>query len=396
MKKYLLILALALVAIPPARAYGPEGHQLIGAIADRLLAGTPTGAKVSELLDGYTLREVAIIPDTIKQWDTKGVDDPMVQLYFSSHPRIAAQLRAFWQANPPTYDEKSAIPSHHWFHYTDVPLADPLEKYGDGKVGRSPWDIVHMMRYCIAVLRGDEPENNARAITKPIAIILLAHFVGDIHQPLHVGAEYFDASGRPTNPDRPGQFFPDEGGNSLHLELDGTPPPNASKHPKLHGFWDSDAVSANLPELPPTMPKEERRAQTDAAETSLAQTLAQGEPMHWKLGAEVALEKYPEAWANEILPVAQAAHRRLNFEHVQPKLDHETMVAEGIARERAMPDKLSYRRWSALVVRREIQRAGWRLADLLKQALTPKPGTTASPDESAAPAASPAAAGVAP
>ena len=57
------------------------------------------------------------------------------------------------------------------------------------------WDIVHMMRYCIAVLKGEEPENNPRGITKPIAIILLAHFVGDIHQPLHVGAEYFDAHG---------------------------------------------------------------------------------------------------------------------------------------------------------------------------------------------------------
>ena len=91
------------------------------------------------------------------------------------------------------------------------------------------WDIVHMMSYCIAVLRGEEPETNARGITKPIAIILLAHFVGDIHQPLHVGAEYFDANGKPANPDKPGEVFPDEGGNSLHLELNAAPPPNAAE-----------------------------------------------------------------------------------------------------------------------------------------------------------------------
>ena len=199
-------------ALPPARADGPEGNKMIGSVADQLLANTPTGAKVSELLDGYTLREVSIIPDTIKQWDKKGADDPKVERYFSSHPKIAEQLRAFWKANPPTYDDKSPIPSHHWFHYTDVPLADPLEKYRDGKVGRSQWDIVHMMRYCIAVLQGDEPETNARAITKPISVILLAHLVGDIHHPLHGGAEDFAPRGHPPPPGTPGDARAEDGG----------------------------------------------------------------------------------------------------------------------------------------------------------------------------------------
>ena len=67
-------------------------------------------------------------------------------------------------------------------------------------MGRSQWDIVHMITYCVNVLTGATPEDNARKITKPIAMILLAHFVGDIHQPLHVGAEYFNA-GKAINPD---------------------------------------------------------------------------------------------------------------------------------------------------------------------------------------------------
>lgn len=74
------------------------------------------------------------------------------------------------------------------------------------------------MRYCIAVLQGKEPEENARKITRPIAVILLAHFVGDIHQPLHVGAQYFNAKGQPVDPERGGEL-PDEGGNSLRLKL---------------------------------------------------------------------------------------------------------------------------------------------------------------------------------
>jgi hypothetical protein len=368
MKKCLLTLvALALVLTHPAHAYGPDGHKIIGAIADQKLAHTTTGARVSQLLDGYTLQEVSIIPDTIKQWDKPGIDDPKVQRYFSSHPKIAEQLRAFWKANPPTTDDKSAVPSHHWFHYTDVPLLGD-EKYGDGKAGRSEWDIVHMMRYCIAVLQGQEPEDNARKITKPIAVILLAHFVGDIHQPLHVGAQYFDAQGHPANPGGGGEIFPDEGGNSLRLKL--TRDVVARRNdPKLHGFWDADAVLANLPTFPDTMPKEERQAKMDAAEKEVIDRLAREEPKNWRLPAEMKVADYPEAWANEILPVARQAHERLRYQNVTPKLDHEKMVADGEVVEQPTRDGLSYTKWSAWVVREEIHKAGWRLADLLEKAL---------------------------
>jgi hypothetical protein len=71
--------------------------------------GTPAGARVSQLLDGYTLEEASLMADTIKQWDKPGIDDPKVQKYFSSHPKIAAQLRDFWKANPPTEDEHSPV-----------------------------------------------------------------------------------------------------------------------------------------------------------------------------------------------------------------------------------------------------------------------------------------------
>ncbi len=367
MKKLFVFLLLFEFALAcSAQAYGPDGHKIIGAIADQRLAKTATGARVSELLDGYTLQEASIIPDTIKQWDKPGIDDPKVQKYFSSHSKIAEQLRAFWKANPPTTDVKSPIPSHHWFHYTDVPLAD-AEKYADGKVGRSQWDIVHMMRYCIAVLSGAMPENNERKITKPIALILLAHYVGDIHQPLHVGAQYFDAQGKPVNPERVSENFPDEGGNSLRLKLaDAVPRKHA---PKLHGFWDADAVMANLPQFPETMPKEERQMQMDAAENALTDRLSKDEPKNWRMPAELKVENYPEAWANEILPLAREAYARLRYRNVKPKLDHETIVADGEVVESALPGDISYRKWTAGVVLEETHKAGWRLADLLERTL---------------------------
>src|SRR5712691_9848450 len=110
MKKiFALFLLLAAVFPPHVQAYGPDGHRIIGAIADQKLANTPAGARVSALLDGYTLEEAANIPDIIKQWDKPGIDDPKVQRYFSSHRKIAEQLRAFWKTNPPTFDEKSVV-----------------------------------------------------------------------------------------------------------------------------------------------------------------------------------------------------------------------------------------------------------------------------------------------
>jgi hypothetical protein len=315
-----------------------------------------------------TLEKVSVIPDEIKGWDKPGPDDPGI-FHYSAHPRIDEQVRAFWHANPPTHDAKSPIPSHHWFHYTDVPLSD-VEKYADGQAGRSKWDIVQMIRFCVGVLKGTEPEDNPRKITKPIAVILLAHYLGDIHQPLHVGAEYFDSDGHAVNPAKKPDALEDEGGNTLVLDLvEGTNPQPAKRAPKFHGFWDNDTVFANLPLLPETMPKEERREKTDAAKSALVRELATSEPKNWRLPSTVALKDYSEAWANDILPIAREAHERLTFRNVRPLQEEDRVVAAGFADEKKAADGTSYYDWSKRVVRDELQKAGWRLADLLEQAL---------------------------
>jgi hypothetical protein len=348
-------------------AYGPIGHQIVGAIADEKLAHTPAGDKVAALLDGMTLEKVSVIPDEIRGWDKTGPDDPGI-FHYSAHPRIDAQLRDYWHANPPTKDLNSATPSHHWFHYTDVPVFG-AEKYSDGKVGRSKWDIVHMIPYCIGVLKGEVPEDNNRKITKPIAVILLAHFVGDIHQPLHVGAEFFDKAGHTTDPAKMADSLEDQGGNTLTLNL--TSGGNEiARHSKFHSFWDGETVMANLPALPETMPKEERRAKMDVAKAELIHEFVTHEPKNWRLPASVALKDYAEAWANEILPLAREAHERLQFKDVAPKqTDDGTSVAAGIADEKKSADGISYYDWSARTVREQLPKAGWRLADLLEQAL---------------------------
>ena len=71
MKKTLgIVMALTLFA-GNGLSYGPRGHGLVGAIADRRLAkDTSVKAKVDQLLDGLTLQRVATLPDEIKTWDS--------------------------------------------------------------------------------------------------------------------------------------------------------------------------------------------------------------------------------------------------------------------------------------------------------------------------------------
>ena len=356
-----------LLASPIAFAYGPVGHQIVGAIADEKLAKTPAAEKIAALLDGLTLEGVSTYPDEIRGWDKAGPDDPNT-FHFSRHPKIDAALREYWHANPPTKDLNSPTPSHHWFHYTDVPVAD-AEKYGDGQAGRSKWDIVHMIPYCIGVLKGEVPEDNPRKITKTMAVILITHFVGDIHQPLHVGAEFFDKEGHPANPDKKPDLIEDQGGNTLTLNLTsgGT---EATRHAKFHYYWDSETVAANLPPMPDTLSKEEKRAKVDAAKKDLVNDLVAHEPKDWKLPSNIALKDYAEAWANEIMPIARDAHNRLEFREVAPKqMDDGSVAAVGFLDEKKSADGVSYYDWSARVVRQELAKAGWRLADVLEQAL---------------------------
>jgi hypothetical protein len=351
-------------------AYGPAGHEIVGGIADKLIAQTPAGQKIYALTDGITLERASNIADEIKAWDKSGVDDPNAFPNYADHPKIDNQLREFWRANPPTQDLNSTAPSHHWFHYTDVPVLDP-EKYADGKTGRSEWDVVHMIAYCVGVIRGDVPESNRRKITRPVAVILLAHYIGDIHQPLHVGADYFNQAGRVVDPDKGQAGIEDEGGNTVFLHLIGTIPSEINHRGlKLHGFWDNDAVLMNLPPSSRSLTQDENYQETKRAIHKLVDRLFTEEPPGWREPAGVAIRNYSELWADEILPIAREAHERLQILRMRESFDQGRRVMTGIARERPMPDHVPYSSWSAKIVLNEIHKAGWRLADLLTQAVT--------------------------
>ena len=334
--KRIIVAILTLCMLPiSGLCYGQRGHELVGAIADlRLTANKKAAAKVSKLLDGLTLADAANLADSIKGWDEcKGSSS---QYTVVGGPRINAELHAFVQANP--CDGK---PNHHQFHYTDVPLAGN-EKYKDGAIGRNDSDIVHMIAYCIRVLAGKEPEKNPRSITKTVAVILLAHYLGDIHQPLHVGAEYFDDDGNPIEPTSAKKGHGDQGGNKLNLFLfvDG----KVRALGGLHGYWDTKVV-------------EEAFGNTPNSEIAL--NLAKTEPSSWKLTGSP--ESLSEQMADEIMPIAREAHKRLEYSKVRVEKGDGDITA-GRALERVVDGQPSYAAWSQSVVKSEIHKAGWRLA----------------------------------
>ena len=338
MKKLTTTLLIAGFFASSVYGYGPRGHGLVGAIADKRLAtNTTVNAKVNTLLDGLTLQEAATLPDSIKTWDKKPDG-----FHVTGHPTIEAQLRAFWTANPP-----SGNPSHHDFHFTDVPVFGD-EKYAGGKVGRSQFDIVHMIPFCIRVLKGEEPETNDRAITKAVAVILLAHYMGDIHQPLHVGAEYFDSKGKPFEPSETDPGFADQGGNKLTLFLlSGGKNVSAGV---LHGYWDGQAVTTAFGSTP---------------DAQVAQKLANSQPPNWKLNG--GAETWAEQLANEIMPIAREAHTRLSFTQIKSKAGSKDIVSGRAAEKKT--SGLSYKNFAGVTASNEIQKAGWRLAALLEEAL---------------------------
>jgi hypothetical protein len=191
-----------------AFAYGPAGHETVGTIAERYLAGTRALTQVESLLNkGENLARASTWADRAK----------FPEKYLS------AEMKEFVANNP----------QHHSFHYCDVPFQETA--YRLGLIGTHKQDIVHIMEICIQVLQAPADDSaNSLKINKRIALMLLTHLVGDLHQPLHVGCSYIDADDKFVNPETGAKGQEDAGANYLHVKTrSGTP---------LHGYWDTQTV----------------------------------------------------------------------------------------------------------------------------------------------------------
>ena len=276
-----------------AMAWGPDGHHTVGALADRLIAGTHAQDHVTELLGGMTLEQVAVWADC-----AKGVDPAKNFTYTSTgkYPECAifetpagiAEMVDYVRRNDTNCARVAGDEScHKQYHYTDVAIQRRSYRLGD--IGTQPFDVVAAVAAAIHVLEG-EPAPAPFDIKDPReALLLLAHFAGDIEQPLHVGAVYLDAAGTVIDPSI-GTYDPataTRGGNEISVIRVAT----NRKIANFHATWDD-------------IPAALQSAHVDAAWIALA---------HKVPASRGPIYAWSEAWANGTLTQARAAVQGLTF-----------------------------------------------------------------------------------
>ncbi len=253
--------------------WGIVGHRIVGSLAERLLTG-PTLARVDELLDGASLGLVASWADGVKQTRNQGPD-----------------------------------------HYLNVPrTARSVDMTRDAADGRN---VVDAIRRYAAVLA----DESLPKLERSEALRYLVHYVGDVHQPLHVS------------------FADDRGGNDVEVECFGTAR-------SLHAAWDSGLITR-------------RGSDWREIEADLAGRLTPARV------AALSAQTDPVEWANESLAITRDVYVEL------PEFDGQLLedyYARNIHR-----------------VEERLIAAGVRLAALLEPVLARSAADATSPPLAAAP-----------
>src|SRR5262245_9995730 len=163
---------LAILAVPRiANAWGPIGHRTVAQVAENHL--TPKAKReIAKLLGPATLADVAYWADEIRYLPERKKGDP--------------------------------------WHYISIDDTETL-----ASTVRNPnGDVVEAIERMEATLRDPKATPNDRAE----ALKFLVHFVGDVHQPLHVGRRA------------------DAGGNKIEITLNG-------EKNNLHWAWDAIMIN---------------------------------------------------------------------------------------------------------------------------------------------------------
>lgn len=212
--------------------------------------------------------------------------------------------------------------------------------------------------YATAQLRGKTPPPKKDVkLTDTEALWLLAHLVGDVHQPLHVGAIYFDRgcddAVDPNVGGVPPKFGIGEtvastvGGNLVKLVA---PFPTVPLAENLHFYWDGAAVVRAM-----------QTAGVGQSEQDFARLLAAAPPSGWEKPGPP--ETWAAQWASEILPLAAEAHARLAVRKGPtpfPACSWTTTI------------DASYEDWAQAQAKVQLAKAGVRLAALLKAIFAPQ------------------------
>jgi len=321
-----LVFAAAAIALSiggSAHAWGPTGHQVVGALADAQL--NPHAAAMVQQLIGMRLKTAGPWADCVK--DVKGGP---TNGHYVEDVHYRASCGVFWttpmEAAMVDYADRnwsncnqSGEECHAQYHFADVAIQ--RGKYQPG-VGTSDHDIVHAIAAPIDVLEGKPAPAPFSIASKKEALLMLAHLLGDLHQPLHVGSIYLDSSGQRVDPDV-GTYDPStftRGGNFL---IDGSK--------KLHGEWDDVG--------------------TYPASSAFKKILKASRDVPVTPGA---VDTWPKLWASETVAQAQQAFAGLAFAGSGP---HSWKIS--------FADRTAYMNNKTLTQQAQMERAGARLARVL-------------------------------
>lgn len=165
--RYVPIAVFVTMFAPLMLAWGPTGHRVVAEIAQRHL--TPAAReRIAVILGGHSLAEVANWPDELRS-------DPRFDKYKKLHfATVPNGLKSYRDAKPdPCGDLVTAIGALSAFMKSgsrdDLFVVKALTDKSDG-TGKNACNP-----------RETEP------ISPDTALRLLVHFMGDLHQPLHVG-----------------------------------------------------------------------------------------------------------------------------------------------------------------------------------------------------------------
>lgn len=320
-----------------AAAFGPRGHEVIGAIADGQLTPAAKAAVARSL--GYPLRVAAVWADCVRDVQRSAggkfvyAPDPLYAAACKTfdtrigEDRMVSYARRNWDR---CNDPAATKGCHALYHFADVAIEH--DHYDRAFTGTSDHDIVSAIEAAIAKLQGLPVPQPFSIKDKAEAILMLAHLVGDVHQPLHVGAVYLDAQDRPVDPGLVGTphdpAMDTRGGNKL--EVGST---------NLHADWD--AVPTTLDPL--HVPADLRARAAAVAPTP-------GEVGTW-----------PVVWASDTVKASQSAYAGLTFSHVDARRagDRVTHFA----------DRAAYLHEKSKVQEAAVATAGARLAQVLNAVL---------------------------
>ena len=204
--------------------WGKTGHRVIGEVATQYI--TPkTEKSISKLLNGQSLALISNFGDDIKS-DSQ-------------------------------YDHFGP------WHYVNFPFGAKYENTPKSENG----DLIAGIAYAIKILK-DEKQSKEQ---KVFYLKMLVHFIGDLHQPLHVGMEE------------------DRGGNRFQVQWFG-------KGTNLHTVWDSKMLDSFQ------MSYTELAANTDILSKEDLKMIQSGNPIAWMYESRALCEDiYKNTTAGEKL-----------------------------------------------------------------------------------------------